>query len=107
MASILQQSSSLKLPRTLAMVVLAIVIGACASIMPYQSMSDARQAISAAEPVVVEDARSGDLLATAREHMERAEEHLRAGKNALASEHAERARNLAVKARQTAAEEAE
>lgn len=106
-ASILQHSWCAKLPHAVAMVVLAVAVGACAAITPYQSMSDARQAISAAEPVVVEDTPSGDLLAAAREYLEQAERYLRADEHERASEHAERARDLAVRARQTAAEEAE
>jgi hypothetical protein len=73
----------------------------CASI-PYQAMSDARQAIEAAEPVVQEGGDAAPLLERARVELDAAERQLHAGDYKSARSTAERAKGLAIEARETA-----
>ncbi len=79
-----------------------LVVG-CASLPPYQHMSDARQAIAAAEGVVDGQAGAEALLDISREHLDAAGAHLEAGAYEQAREEAGEARRFAIKARETAA----
>lgn len=86
-----------------AMIVSTIVIAGCASTPPYQPMSDARQAIDAAEDVVDEEPRGQKLLDDSRRAMQKAERHLEQGDYQTAREHALEARSLAIEAREHSA----
>lgn len=79
----------------------AFLLAGCASV-PYQEMSDARQAIEVARPVVADQPEQRGQVQQARELLERAEQHLHAGEYAAARELAERARDLAIEAREAA-----
>lgn len=78
-----------------AIILLTLLIASCAAGPPVQEMSDARQAIAAAEE---SDAASlaPDELNEARALLEQAETQLRARYYRLAQENAIRARNRAV-----------
>lgn len=82
-------------------VLLTLLGAACASI-PYQAMSDARQAIEAAEPVVEQGDRAKPMLDRARELLDEAEQQLRAGDYGPARATAERAKGVAIEAREAA-----
>jgi len=84
----------------------AILLGGCAT-APYQEMSDARQAVEAARPVVEDQPEERARLEEAREILDRAEKHLREGEYGQARSLAERARDLAIAARRAAEGEAE
>lgn len=86
---------------TLLMSVLLLLPGACASV-PYQEMSDARQAIESAEAAVAEGEGGDTQLRRARELLGTAEEHLHAGDYGAARDTAERAKALAIEAREQA-----
>ncbi len=81
-----------------------VVSGGCASV-PYQAMSDARQAIEAAEPVVDRDGDAAPLLERARDRLEDAERQLHAGEYKPARATAEEAKGLAIEAREQARED--
>jgi len=81
----------------------AILLGGCAS-APYQQMSDARQAVESARPVVADQPDERAQLQQAREVLSRAEEHLRAGEYDEARRLAEKARDMAIAARRAAEE---
>lgn len=80
---------------------LILLLSACASV-PYQQMSDARQAIEAARPVVAGQAGPEDMLKTSREHLRAAEAHLEEGRYERARERADEAKRLAIEAREAA-----
>ncbi len=84
----------------------ALLLTGCAGV-PYQEMSDARQAIDAARPVVMEGSDESDQVREARALLARAEEHLHAGEYASARELAQQARDLAIEARKAAEQESE
>lgn len=79
--------------------VLLLLAGGCAAV-PYQEMSDARQAIESAEAVVTEGDDGDTQLRRARELLSTAEERLHAGDNGAARDMAERAKSLAIEARE-------
>lgn len=81
----------------IAVVVLAVLAGACAVAPPVQEMSDARQAIMAAEEA---DAATlaPDRLSEARRFLAEAEEHLRQEAYGRARADAVRAKDRAVEA---------
>lgn len=72
------------------------------STVPYQAMSDARQAIEAAESVVESGDAAAPTLARARDLLEEAERQLHAGEYEPARATAERAKGLAIEARESA-----
>lgn len=78
-----------------------LLLGACAAV-PYQQMSDARQAIEAARPVVAGEADAESLLHAAQDMLEEAEKHLRAGEYGDARRQAEAAKRLAIESREMA-----
>lgn len=80
---------------------LTLLAGGCATV-PYQAMSDARQAIEAAEVAVESGDAAAPTLARARELLEQAERRLHAGEYAPARSTAERAKGLAIEARERA-----
>lgn len=80
---------------------LFLVLAGCASI-PYQEMSDARQAIDAARRVVADAPEPNRFVREAEAELERAEAHLRAGENESARVTAEKAKALAIEARERA-----
>jgi hypothetical protein len=80
---------------------LACMLG-CAS-LPYQELSDARQAIRSAQEAGAEQ-RAPDDLRSAQAHLERARGELDAGNYSAAREAAEAARNAALQARRKALE---
>lgn len=97
------------LTRTVAAFVATLSIAACATSPPVQEMSDARQAIAAAEQASAQDLAPGPL-SDARRFLETAEEQLRAEAYGAARINAIRAKNRAVQAleaSQQAAERAE
>lgn len=79
----------------------AFLLGGCAGV-PYQQMSDARQAVEAARPVVADQPDERARLQEAQAMLARAEEHLHAGEYAQARRLAEQARDLAIAARRSA-----
>lgn len=82
-------------------VLLPVLLMACAS-APHQAMSDARQAIESAEPVVMRGADPSATLDRARELLGDAKRHLHAGEYREARVIAERAKRLAIEARERA-----
>lgn len=84
----------------------AILLGGCAT-APYQQMSDARQAVEAARPVVADQPEERVRLQEARAMLTRAEQHLHAGEYEQARRLAEQARDIAITARQAAENGAE
>lgn len=84
--------------------VLLLVSGGCAGV-PYQEMSDARQAIESAEAAVTEGDGGDARLQRARDLLGTAEERLHAGDYGAARETAERAKRLAIEAREQAGSE--
>jgi len=88
---------------SIAMIVSLMVLVGCASAPPYQPMSDARQAIDAAEDVVNDEPRGQELLDQSRRAMQQAERHLKQGDYPTAREHALEARSLAIEAREHSA----
>jgi hypothetical protein len=85
---------------------LSLLLGACASV-PYQEMSDARQAIESARPVVMDHPVPRAQVSEARALLDQAEAHLEAGEYAAARRSAEQARELAIEAREEAESENE
>lgn len=79
---------------------LAVVLVGCAGI-PAQEMSNARQAVRAAERAGAETA-APELLALARQSLRNAEVHLRSHDYRVARDEAELARTHAVEARRVA-----
>lgn len=89
---------------TLLVSVLLLLAGGCAGV-PYQEMSDARQAIESAEAVVTDEDGGDAKLRRARDLLGKAEERLHAGDYGVARDTAERAKRLAIEAREQATEE--
>lgn len=83
-----------------------LLLAGCAGV-PYQEMSDARQAIDAARPVVEEGSDASGQVRRARDLLEQAETHLHDGNYAIARELAQQARDLAIEAREVAEQESE
>lgn len=81
--------------------VLLLLATACASV-PYQEMSDARQAVESAEAVVADSDGGDTQLQRARELLDTAEVQLHAGDYGDARDAAERAKALAIEAREEA-----
>lgn len=84
---------------------LVVVLGACAG-APVQEMSDARQAIRAAEAAGAEKQASVEMT-QARELIKAAEEDIRIGDYRQAREHARLSREMAIEARRLAERPAE
>lgn len=78
-----------------------LLLAGCAGV-PYQEMSDARQAIDAARPVVEEGSGESDQVRRARALLRQAEERLHDGQYKTARELAQQARDLAIEAREAA-----
>ncbi len=83
------------------LLVLLLFVTACTAV-PYQEMSDARQAIESARPAVADHPGPKSQVERARRLLERAEAHLRADEYAKARTTAEEAKNLAIAAREAA-----
>lgn len=81
--------------------VLLLLAGGCASV-PYQEMSDARQAVESAEAVVTGGGGGETQLRRACELLGTAEGQLHAGDYGAARDTAERAKRLAIQAREQA-----
>jgi len=81
-----------------------LALAACATAPPVQEMSDARQAIRAAEAVGAAQ-RSPDQLLAAHNLLRKAQMRLEAGDYDVARRHALDARQEAIKARETAAQD--
>jgi hypothetical protein len=97
--------SRLLSPLLLAVVLLSgAVTGGCAG-APVQEMSNARQAVKAAERAGAATA-APDLMGEARKLLKSAESHLRRGEYRDARDQADLARNKAVEARRIAEEAA-
>lgn len=79
----------------------ALLLAGCAGI-PYQEMSDARQAIDAAQPVVSQGSAEHDQVRRARELLGQAEAHLHEGEYQQARMLARKAHELAISARESA-----
>lgn len=79
----------------------ALLLAGCAGI-PYQQMSDARQAIDAARMVVEEGSDESDQVQRASSLLKQAEEHLHDREYASARDLATKARDLAIEARKSA-----
>lgn len=88
-------------PAAVAFALLLLLPAACATV-PYQQMSDARQAVDSAAPVVAGEPGAEAQLDEARRLLELAEEYLHAGEYRAAQEHAEEARRLAIESREAA-----
>lgn len=97
--SIIDSRRARKVIITLLVSALLLVAGGCAAV-PYQEMSDARQAIESAEAVVTEGDAGDAQLQRARELLGTAEERLHAGDYGAARDTAERAKSLAIEARE-------
>lgn len=80
---------------------LILLLAGCASV-PYQEMSDARQAIDEARRVVEDAPAPRRLVNAAEAELGRAEAHLRAGEYDAARVTAEKAKALAIEARERA-----
>lgn len=78
-----------------------LLLAGCAGV-PYQEMSDARQAIDAARPVVEEGSDESAQVRRARRLLEQAETHLHDGQYDSARALAQQARDLAIEAREAA-----
>lgn len=91
-------------PYLLAMLLAVLMAGGCAG-MPLQQMSDARQAIRAAERAGA-DKHAPELLAEARQLVERARGSMQDGAYREARDDAELARTKAMEARRIAEEAA-
>jgi len=83
---------------------LGLWVAACAGV-PYQQMSDARQAIESARPVVADHPGPRARVQEARSLLEQAETHLEAGEYGAARETAEQAKQLAIEARDAVAQD--
>ena len=79
---------------------LPLLVLSCAS-APYQQMSDARQAIEAAQPVVSGKTDERGQVERARALLLQAEQHLQAGEYRAARTMAEDAKRLAIEARES------
>ena len=88
-----------KAPRVILLV--AFLLAGCAGV-PYQEMSDARQAVEAARPLVADRPVQREQVQRARTLLQQAEDHLHAGDYAAARRLAEQARDLAIDARESA-----
>lgn len=82
---------------------LILLLAGCASV-PYQEMSDARQAIDAARRVIDDTPEPRGLVQEAEVELGRAETHLRAREYEAARATAEKAKELAIEARERAEE---
>lgn len=80
---------------------LILLLAGCASV-PYQEMSDARQAIDEARRVVEDAPEPRRLVNEAEVELGRAEAYLRAGEYDAARVTAEKAKALAIEARERA-----
>jgi len=80
---------------------LLILIAACAAV-PYQAMSDARQAIESARPVVTDSPGPRANVERAQSLLDEAERHLHDGEYEPARAKAERAKAIAIEARERA-----
>jgi hypothetical protein len=99
--------SFLQCPRPFAarlLLVLAVLLAGCAG-APVQEMSNARQAVRAAEHAGAATA-APDLMAEAKRLLKDAETHLRSGEYRTARDEAEESRTKAVEARRVAEEAA-
>jgi len=83
---------------------LAALLAGCASV-PYQEMSDARQAIESARPVIAGQSEPRAMVEQAEALLDEAEAHLRAGEYGAARRTAEQAKALAIQAREQADED--
>jgi hypothetical protein len=88
------------LPLVLAALAVAPVVTGCAG-LPVQQMSDARQAISAAEQAGASE-HAPELLAESKRLVERAKANLNEGEYRQSREDAELAREKAIEARRVA-----
>ena len=86
------------------LLLLAVLLTACAG-APVQEMSNARQAVRAAEQAGAATA-APDLLAEAKRLLKDAETHLRSGEYRTARDEAEQSRTKAVEARRVTEEAA-
>lgn len=91
--------------RILAVCAAAQLLAACATAPPVQEMSDARQAVAAAEEAAAEEL-APELLDGARRFLETAEEQLRREAYGSARMNAVRAKNRAVEALEASQEAA-
>lgn len=76
-----------------------LLLGGCAT-APYQQMSDARQALEAARPVVADRPDEQMRLQEAKAMLDRAEAHLQVGEYEQARRLAEQARDIAIETRE-------
>jgi hypothetical protein len=90
-------NKNIKMFRVLAAAFAALAIGACVTAPPVQEMSDARQAISAAEEANAERV-AADELADARRFLAEAERHIQQEAYGPARLNAVRAKNRALQA---------
>ncbi len=81
--------------------ILFILIAACAAV-PYQAMSDARQAIESARPVVADNPGPRAEVERAQRLLDEAERHLEGDEYDTARAKAERAKTIAIEARERA-----
>ena len=88
--------------RTTGLLLLAALLGACAG-APVQEMSNARQAVRAAEHAGAATA-APELMSDAKRLLKSAETHLHRGEYRTARDEAEQARTRAVEARRVAEE---
>lgn len=99
-ASIRDLAVAVKAGCRVAACVALLLLSACAAAPPYQSMSDARQAIDSADRAIAGEAQANALLDEARQALRAAERHLGEGDYDGAEERALEAREQAVKARE-------
>lgn len=90
------QHNAVRSGRKLAVVLVAMFAFACAG-APVQEMSDARQALAAAEQAHAEKAAASDM-AHAQQYLEAAQKELDAGDYSAAREDAQLARQYALRA---------
>lgn len=94
-------SHRLRTALVIALYLSVLALAGCAATAPVQEMSDARQALRAAEQVGAPQ-RAAPTYETARSLLESAETLLQAGEYRAARHKAEQARSEALKARQEA-----
>lgn len=87
-----------------AAVLLLLLLAGCASI-PYQEMSDARQAVESAEAAVGSMPGPSTQVKHAEALLERAQRHLGEGRYGEARRLANEAKSLAIEARESAAQQ--